>query len=229
MLLWLKNQDYSLRPAEEWELLKLVKNPDVTVRMRGVMEKCTYCMQRIEQARDCGQGQGPRQRRHRGAGGDVQDRLPAGLSGRGDRLRQPQRSSTAASPSSRRSSGTTSCSTSWAPSRARPTWPGCAIPIRACRITMPLPLTWEEYEKHHGKPAMERLHEGAAKTVNGPCDQLTRFKYRRRRPSWSVSRWLRISAPPAGSPTRLPGLSKARRRSGGGGRLFRACCCCCCW
>ena len=50
MVLWLKNQDYSLRPAEEWELLKLVKNPDVTVRMRGVMEKCTYCVQRIQQA-----------------------------------------------------------------------------------------------------------------------------------------------------------------------------------
>jgi len=55
---WWNDPNSGMRTEDEWDLIKLSKNPDATVRMRGVMEKCTYCTQRIEHARYFAEGKG---------------------------------------------------------------------------------------------------------------------------------------------------------------------------
>ncbi len=58
------------------EISRMQKNPDVTVRSRGVMEKCSYCIQRINAARI--ETEAPMQSGEHSRG-LLPDRLPAGL------------------------------------------------------------------------------------------------------------------------------------------------------
>ncbi|HEY3563560.1 MAG TPA: molybdopterin oxidoreductase, partial [Casimicrobiaceae bacterium] len=48
-----KVRRFNFLQYSDWttESLKGQRNPEVTVRMRGIMEKCNYCLQRIENGR----------------------------------------------------------------------------------------------------------------------------------------------------------------------------------
>ena len=69
----------------EWpEPLNLQLNPDVTVRSKGVMEKCSFCIQRIKEARTVAKNENRLIR-----DGDVTTGLRPDLPDRGPGFRQP--------------------------------------------------------------------------------------------------------------------------------------------
>ena len=77
---------------QDWETpqYKMMRNPDVSVRSRGVMEKCTYCVQRINERRIDAETASVREDKDIRIGDELQTACQQSCPGGRDRLRQHQ-------------------------------------------------------------------------------------------------------------------------------------------
>ena len=83
-----KVRRFNFLTLQDWDTdtIKLGRNPDVSVRSRGVMEKCTFCVQRIRCAEIVAGARAARHQRWRNP-----DCVPVGMPVGRDCVRRPQR------------------------------------------------------------------------------------------------------------------------------------------